>query len=74
MLDFFRLDAVGAQAFDLRQLRVGSVKDGKAQSIAYVGPGGVVSQTVPLAEIQREHPQLARIVLTAAEANSKASK
>jgi len=74
MLDFFRPDAVGAQAFDLRQLRVGSVKDGKAQSIAYVGPDGVVSQTVPLAEIQREHPQLARIVLTAAEANSKASK
>lgn len=74
MLDFFRPDAVGAQAFDLRQLRVGSVKDGKPQSIAYVGPDGVVSQTVPLAEIQREHPQLARIVLTAAEANSKASK
>jgi hypothetical protein len=73
MLDFFRPDAVGAQAFDLRQLRVGSVKDGKPQSIAYVGPDGVVSQTVPLAEIQREHPQLARIVLTAAEANSKAS-
>lgn len=74
MLDFFRPDAVGAQAFDLRQLRVGSVRDGKPQSIAYVGPDGVVSQTVPLAEIQREHPQLARIVLTAAEANSKASK
>lgn len=73
MLDFFRPDAVGAQAFDLRQVRVGSVKDGKPQSIAYVGPDGVVSQTVPLAEIQREHPQLARIVLTAAEANSKAS-
>ena len=73
MLDFFLPDAVGAQAFDLRQLRVGSVKDGKPQSIAYVGPDGVVSQTVPLAEIQREHPQLARIVLTAAEANSKAS-
>jgi len=74
MLDFFRPDAVGAQSFDLRQLRVGSVKDGKPQSIAYVGPDGVVSQTVPLAEIQREHPQLARIVLTAAEANSKANK
>lgn len=73
-MDFFRPDASGTTSFDLRELRVGSVRNGRTQTINYVGPDGVVSQSVSLADIQRNAPLLARIIKTAAEANSKASK
>jgi hypothetical protein len=74
LLDFFRPEPGGTINFDLNNVRVGSVKDGKPQTIVYVGPDGVESQSVPLRTIQKASPLLARIVVTAAEANAKATK
>lgn len=74
LLDFFRPEPGGTINFDLTNVRVGSVKNGKPQTIVYVGPDGVESQSVPLRTIQKASPLLARIVVTAAEANAKATK
>lgn len=74
LLDFFRPEPGGTINFDLTNVRVGSVKNGKPQTIVYVGPDGVESQSVPLRTIQKASPLLARIVATAAEANAKATK
>ena len=72
LLDFFRSDAKGNTSFDLKEVRIGSVgKDGRPESIAYVGADGVKSQAIPLSELTGQQSWLAKLLVTAAEANAK---
>jgi len=74
-LDVFRDEADGTMDIDSSRIRPGAYKtvNGKQKmtSIAYVDESGVNSQTVDLALILKDHPQVANFLITAATKNSK---
>ena len=74
-LDVFRDEADGTMDIDSSRIRPGAYKtvngEKKMTSIAYVDESGVNSQTVDLALILKDHPQVANFLITAATKNSK---
>jgi len=72
--DFFRLNPDGTTDFDLANVRVAKVKDGKPVSIAYVDQEGVRSQAVDIAAIQKDSKAVARLLVLAATTNGQESE
>ena len=71
--DFWRYNPDGTTDFDLGNVRVAKVKNGKPVSIAYVDTRGTRSQAVPIQTILDDAPAVGRLLLVAAEANGQAS-
>ena len=68
--DFFRLDPDGTTDFDLKNVRVGKMVNGKPVSLVYADQGGVRSQAVDISTIQGDSKVIANLLVTAAVANS----
>ena len=64
----------GTTDFDLANVRVAKVKDGKPVSIAYVDQEGVRSQAVDIAAIQKDSKAVARLLALAATTNGQESE
>lgn len=71
--DFWRYNPDGTTDFDLGNVRVAKVKNGKPVSIAYVDTRGTRSQAVKIQTILDDSPAVGRLLLVAAEANGQAS-
>tara|TARA_B110000285_G_scaffold217001_1_gene264876 strand:- start:9774 stop:12032 length:2259 start_codon:yes stop_codon:yes gene_type:complete len=69
--DLFRLNPDGTTDFDLTNVRVAKVKDGKPVSIAYVDQEGVRSQAVDISKIQKDSKLIADLLVLAATTNGQ---
>jgi hypothetical protein len=68
--DFFRQNPDGTTDFDLKNVRVGKMVNGKPVSLVYADQGGVRSQAVDISTIQGDSKVIANLLVTAAVANS----